>query len=210
MSTTPRSDVDIRSQRSTNAPSATRRVLRTRWPYVLGLIPAMAGVIALATAPDPHGHWSGHLGGVAVDWSGAVVLVIGAWVARRRLGWTVVIVPVIVMGMMIAGTGDRRVANTIWQVPGENTIASQADDPADYVSGHDLDEQGGQVMQIAGLIFVLAVGVTGRVTRRAAVVATLFALAPPWLLGGFGAWWITARAASEELREAERLRRTGT
>ena len=101
------------------------------------------------------------------------------------------------------GTGDRRVANSIWKLPGEDTSSFQADDPADYVSGHDLDEQGGQLMLIAGLIFVLAVGVTGRVRGRAAIVAILFALAPPWLLGGLRAWWITARAPSEELRAAE-------
>jgi hypothetical protein len=166
----------------------------------------MAMVVVIVTAPDPHGHWSDHLGGVAVDWSGAAVLVVGAGLARRRLGWTVLILPVVVVGLMIAGTGDRRVANSIWKVPGENTSSFQADDPADYVSGHDLDEQGGRVMQIAGLIFVLAVGVTGRVRGRAAMVGALFAIAPPWLMGGFGAWWITARAASEELREAERGR----
>lgn len=182
---------------------ATRRLLRTRWPYLLGLIPVMAQVAVFVVAPRPHGHWSDHLGGVAIDWSGAPVLVIGAWLARRRLGWTVVIVPVIVVGLLVAGTGDRRVANSIWEVPGYETQSFQADDPADYDSGHELDEQGGRLMLIAGLLFVLAVGVTGRVSRRAAVVATLFAIIPPWIAGGFGAWWITARVTSEELRRPE-------
>ena len=129
-----------------------------------------------------------------------MVLLVAAWLMRKHLGWTLLFLPLVITGLLVAGWGDLMVARSIWQVPGDNTQAFQATDPAAFERGHDLDELGGTIMFWAGLAFVASVGLTRRVTSSAAMFAALLALAPPWMLGGFGAWWVIARIQSEQLR----------
>jgi len=178
---------------------------RTRWPFLLGLIPPGAAVAVTIAAPSPDGHWTEHLAGAAQDFAAVVVLLAAAWLTRRHLGWTILFVPVVAAGMVAAGWGDATVARSIWRVAGDHTQSFQANDPAAYGRGHDLDALGGMIMLAAGVVFVGAVGVTRRVKYSAAIFGGVLALAPPWLLGGFGAWWVMARVHSEQLRGQQRL-----
>lgn len=173
---------------------------RTRWPYLLGLIPVAVVAATTIAAPSPAGHWAEHLSSAALDWAGMVVLLTSAWLARRHLGWPILFAPVVAGGLLVAGWGDLTVARSIWRIAGENTPSYLASDPAAYLRGHELDELGGMIMLAAGFLFVVAVGLTRRVKGSAALLAGVLALAPPWMIGGFGAWWITARAHSEALR----------
>ena len=131
-----------------------------RWIYALGVVPVLAAVATATLAPDPGGHWSEHLLGAAIDGAGAAVLVATLIVARRQIGWTVVLAVPVVVGLAVAGWGDVTVARSIWRVPGAETPSWAATDPAAYDRGHELDELGGLIMLIGGLMLVGALALT--------------------------------------------------
>jgi hypothetical protein len=173
-----------------------------RWIYALGVVPVLAAVATATLAPDPSGHWSDHLSGAAIDGTVAAVLVVTLVVARRRIGWTIVLAVPVVVGLAVAGWGDVTVARSIWRVPGTETRSWAATDPAAYDRGHELDESGGLIMLIGGVMLVGALALTRRIGARVVPVAIALALIPPWIAGGFGAWWATARSHVEGERTA--------
>jgi hypothetical protein len=73
--------------------------------------------------PNPHGHWSGHLGNVAIS-AGQLVALVGAAtlvLERQGLGgrlvtvFALVILVVVAAGLVIQVIGNRRVAASMWQ-----------------------------------------------------------------------------------------------
>ena len=95
-----------------------------RWSaFGLLLVAPIAASITQTLAPMPHGHWSGHLGNVAISAGQLVALVAAAalLVARQRLGGrlltliAVALLAVVAVGLVIQMLGNQRVAASIWQ-----------------------------------------------------------------------------------------------
>lgn len=179
-----------------------RSVGRTRWPYVLVLVPVVAVDVIGQFVPRPRGHWSGHLMSVSNSLGVTIGLLLVAMVASRA-GWARLLLVPLAVGLLVGAAGNWRVATSIWATPyGDDDVrASLADDPGAFESGHDLAGRGDSIVYVSGIAFVAAVGITRRPRRSTLVGASVLAIMPPWILGGVGALFLLSRCAVEQRRD---------
>ncbi len=184
------------------ATARLRSVARTRWPYVLVLVPVVAVDVIGQFAPRPRGHWSGHLLMVYGSLGVTIGLLLVAVVASRA-GWARLLLVPLAAGLLVGAVGNWRVATSIWATPyGDDDVrASLADDPEAFESGHDLAARSDPIVYVSGIVFVAAVGITRRPRRSTLVGALVLAIMPPWILGGVGALFLFSRCAVEQRRD---------
>jgi hypothetical protein len=173
-----------------------RYVARTRWPYLVIVVALIAADVATQLLPDPRGHWSGHAMTAFVQLSVAVAIVVGSGLTRR-FGVALLLVGVVVVGLVIAASGNWRVAESLWKTSyGDAAVGeSVALDPSGFTSGHDTAATGEAIAWTSGIAFVLLSGVLKRVPARTAGIGAVLAVLPPWMFGGVGALFVVARAA---------------
>ena len=173
-----------------------------RWsPFGLLLVAPIAASITQTLAPTPHGHWSGHLGNVAISAGQLVALVAAAalLVARRRLGGrlptliAVALLAVVVVGLVIQMLGNQRVAASIWQTDyGDGQAGLVGPAYPGFESGHILAGRGDWLVWLGGLAFTAMMGVLRRVPTGVAVAGFALSLLPPWALPGVGVLFVLA------------------
>jgi hypothetical protein len=150
-----------------------------------------AGMVQ-SLAPEPHGHWSGHLADAANDIGTIVVIAVGAALAWRALGDLGVkllaygALALVVLGLVMMTTGNLRVARSIWRTRwGDDEVGQFGSAYSGFESGHDLVDSGGLWVVIGGAAFALVLGFSRRVGVAAAVAGGIFAvIIPPWLFTG--------------------------
>jgi hypothetical protein len=176
-----------------------------RWvPFavVVGLFVAAnvaVGVVG-ALAPEPHGHWAGHLTNAAIDIGMIVVVVVGAALAWRHLGHLVVklfagaALATVLVGLVVMTVGNLRVAQSIWRTPyGDEEVDQIGSAFSGFDSGHDLQGTGDLVVLLGGLAFALVLGFSRRVGVLAAVAGVIFSfIPPPFIIPGCGVVFVLA------------------
>jgi hypothetical protein len=173
-----------------------------RWsPFGLLLIAPLAAILIQALAPTPHGHWSSHLGNVAISASQFVVLVgASALVATRqpRGGRLLTLVAlfllaVVAVGLVIQMVGNQRVAASIWQTDYGDGLAGLVG-PAfpGFESGHIVAGRGDWLVWLGGMAFTAMLGLLRRVPTGVAVTGFALSLLPPWALPGVGVLFLLA------------------
>lgn len=180
-----------------------RYVARTRWPYLVIVAAVVASDVATQMLPDPRGHWSGHAMTAFTQLSVAVtLLVVGGLV--RRFGISLLLPGVVVVGLVVASSGNWRVAGSLWKTNyGDEEVGeSVALDPAGFTSGHDTAGTGETTAWVAGITFVVVAGLTRRVPTRTAALGGVLAILPPWMFGGVGVLFVLVRAAVIQRRAA--------
>jgi hypothetical protein len=150
-------------------------------------------------APEPRGHWSGHLSIAFAEVVAALALIAAAGTASCT-GWVRLILPLVIVGLLLGARGDLQVAESIWKTDlgDERVSPSIAIDPAGFVTGHDRAESGQLIAWVGSIAYVGVVGLRRKVRPRTAVIGLLFAIAPPWILGGVGALFVTLRSAADQ------------
>ena len=173
-----------------------RYLARTRWPYLIIVVAGMTAEMSSQLLPEPRGHWSGHAMTAFAQLSVGVALVATSGLARR-CGLVLLLAGVVVIGLAIAGSGNWRVAESLWKTSyGDEAVReSVALDPAAFTSGHDTAGTGEMLAWISGVAFVVLAGLLKKVPARTASIGGLLAILPPWMFGGIGALFVVARAA---------------
>ncbi len=148
---------------------------RSKALWALVLIPVLVAIVATVLAPQPHGHWTEHLTGVALKASQLVLLLVLATMLGWRTLRPLLLVAFVVVGVGIAfqTIGDFQVANSIWRT---------AEDPGfgpGYVAGHDNAGLGDTFVVFGGLAWAVLAGVTRRVPVWLAVSAAVMVIIPP-------------------------------
>jgi hypothetical protein len=138
-------------------------------------IPPIVTIVAMLLAPEPHGHWSEHLGGAAFKSSQLVLLLIlMTMLGWRTLGGLLVIsFAVVTAGIVLQVIGDYRVADSIWGTIGNPGFG------IGYDEGHNMAEFGDLIVVIGGLAFAVVAGVTRRVPAQLAIVGAVMVIIPP-------------------------------
>jgi hypothetical protein len=162
-----------------------------RWmPFALLLVLFIAAQVAVgvagALAPEPRGHWTGHLTNARIDAAMLTVVVAGAALAWRRLGQrlalllAIVALAVVTVGLVVEVIGNLRVAHSIWRTPyGDeegNRIGSQFNG---YDSGHDLQSKGDLVVLVGGMAFAVVLGASKRVGEWVMIAGIVLSIIPP-------------------------------
>jgi len=176
-----------------------------RWvPFalVVGLFVAanVAVGVTESLVPEPHGHWSGHVGNATIDIGMIVVVVVGATLAWRRLGnlWVrlvaVATLAVVTLGLLLEAAGNLRVAHSIWGTPyGDEEVERIGSGFGGFDSGHDLAGTGDFVVLLGGVAFALVLGFSRRVGLVAALAAVVLSfIPPPFLLPAWGVAFLLA------------------
>jgi hypothetical protein len=155
---------------------------------VVGLFVAAnvaVGVVG-ALAPEPRGHWTGHLSAATIDIGMIVVVVVGAALAWRYLGGVVVkllagaALATVLVGLIIEAVGNLRVARSIWRtVWGDDEVGQFGPAFSGFDSGHDLAASGDLVVVLGGVAFALVLGFSRRVGVLAAGAGVIFSFIPP-------------------------------
>lgn len=176
---------------TSQAVEAYPRQSARRWlPFavVVGLFVAAnvaVGVVG-ALAPEPHGHWTGHLSAATIDIGMIVVVVVGAALAWRYLGGAVVkllagaALATVLVGLVNEAVGNLRVARSIWRtVWGDDEVGQFGPAFSGFDSGHDLAASGDLVVVLGGVAFALVLGFSRRVGVLAAGAGVIFSFIPP-------------------------------
>jgi hypothetical protein len=176
-----------------------------RWTpsaLVVGLFIAAIVVVSVvgAVAPQPHGHWTGHLTNATIDAGMLVVVLVGAALAWPRLGqgWMRLLIAValaiVVIGLIVEIVGNMRVSHAIWQTPyGDDSVEAYASGLPGYDSGHTLTGIGDLLVLVGGLAFAAVLGMSQRVEPGAAVGgAVLSIIPPPFIIPAFGMTFLLA------------------
>lgn len=146
-----------------------------KWLWTVVTIPPIAAVLTNVLAPDPHGHWTEHLGTAGLK-SAQLVLLFGltTLLGWRKLGILLIIsFAAVAVGIVVQVIGDYRVADSIWRKVGDPGYG------IGYASGHDMSELGDLIVTISGFAFAVIAGVTRRVSVFVAVIAAVMAIIPP-------------------------------
>jgi hypothetical protein len=168
---------------------------------VVGLYVAanLAAEVVPALAPEPHGHWSGHLGNAAVDIGVIVTVVVGAAFAWHHFGHLVVkllasgALATVVAGLVIATAGNLRVARSIWRTPyGDDEVGQFGSAFAGFDSGHTIVGNGETLVVLGGVAFALVLGFSRRVGVVAALAGVVLSFIPPWLIPACGVVFLLA------------------
>ncbi len=143
--------------------------------WTLVAIPPLIAILTSLLAPEPHGHWSEHLGtaGLKIAQLG-LLLVLVTMLGWRTLGVLLLIsFAVVAFGVVLQAIGDYQVADSIWRTSG---------DPGSgigYAEGHARSEFGDLLVIVGGLAFAVLAGMTRRVPALLAVVAAMMVIIPP-------------------------------
>jgi hypothetical protein len=173
-----------------------------RWsPFGLLLVAPLVAILNEILAPTPHGHWSSHLGNVAISAAQLVVLV-GAFalLATRRprggrllIGAVVVLLAIVAVGLVVEMVGNQRVAASIWQTDyGDGQAGLVGPASPGFESGHILAGRGDWLVWLGGLAFTALLGVLRWVPAGMAVAGFALSLLPPWALPGVGVLFVLA------------------
>jgi hypothetical protein len=173
-----------------------------RWStFGLLLVAPVAATITQGLAPTPHGHWSGHLGNVAIS-AGQLLALVGAAtlvVARHGLGgrrltvFALVVLAVVAAGLVIQVIGNQRVAASIWQTDyGDEDVGLVGLAYPGFESGHALAGTGDMLVWLGGLAFTATLGLLRRIPTGVAVAGFALSLLPPWMLPGVGVLFVLA------------------
>ena len=170
-----------------------------RWTpsaLVVGLFIAAIVVVSVvgAVAPQPHGHWTGHLTNATIDAGMLVVVLVGAALAWPRLGqgWmrllTAVALAIVVIGLIVEIVGNMRVSHVIWQTPyGDDSVGTYASGLPGFESGHTLQGNGDILVLVGGIAFAILLGVSRRVGEGAAIAGVVLSfIPPPFIIPAFG------------------------
>jgi hypothetical protein len=171
-----------------------------RWsPFGLLLVAPLAAILTQILAPAPHGHWSSHLGNVAISAAQLVVLV-GAFAllaTRRPRGGRLLIVAAVVLlaivavGLVVEMVGNQRVAASIWQTDyGDGQVGLVGPASPGFESGHILAGRGDWLVWLGGLAFTAMLGLLRWVPAGVAVAGFALSLLPPWALPGVGVLFV--------------------
>jgi hypothetical protein len=170
-----------------------------RWTpsaLVVGLFIAAIVVVSVvgAVAPQPHGHWTGHLTNATIDAGMLVVVLVGAALAWPRLGqgWMRLLIAValaiVVIGLIVEIVGNMRVSHVIWQTPyGDDSVGAYASGLPGFESGHTLQGNGDILVLVGGIAFAILLGVSRRVGEGAAIAGVVLSfIPPPFIIPAFG------------------------
>jgi hypothetical protein len=156
----------------TVSPSAGPRY--GRWVYGLVVIPPVAAVLTVLLAPDPHGHWSEHLGSAYFGIAQLGLLVVLAGLLGRRMLSVALLIAVAVVAFGIVC--NFQVASSIWRTPGDPGFGTG------YAQGHEHAETGDLLVIVGGAGFAFIAGLTRRVRLKIAGLAlVMVVIPPPWL-----------------------------
>lgn len=162
-----------------------------RWTpsaLVAGLFIAAIVVVSVvgAMAPQPHGHWTGHLTNATIDAGMLVVVLVGATLAWPRLGQgrmrllAAVALAIVVIGLIVEIVGNMRVSHVIWQTPyGDDSVGAYASGLPGYESGHTLQGNGDLLVLVGGIAFAIVLGVSRSVGEGAAIAGVALSVIPP-------------------------------
>lgn len=147
-----------------------------RWLWTLVAIPPIVQLLTTLLAPEPHGHWSEHLGFAVLKSAQLVLLLfLATMLGWRTLGWLLMIsFAVVAAGVVVQVIGDYKVAASIWRTTGDPGFGIIG-----YAEGHNLSELGDLLVTIGGFAFAVIAGVTRRVPAMLAVVAAVMVIIPP-------------------------------
>ena len=111
--------------------------------FGLLLLPLIAGGTVGAAAPQPHGHWSGHLASAgAAAGQLAALAAISALLRRRLRSSKVVLTAAVAIGLSLEVVGNSIAANSIWATP-------HGDEEAGFIGplkdGFELEPYDGQL-----------------------------------------------------------------
>jgi hypothetical protein len=143
--------------------------------WTLVAIPPLIAILTSLLAPEPHGHWSGHLGiaGLKIAQLG-LLLVLVTMLGPRTLGVPLLIAfAVVATGIVLQAIGDYQVADSIWRTPGDPGFG------IGYAEGHARSEFGDLLVIVGGLAFAVLAGMTRRVPALLALVAAMMVIIPP-------------------------------
>ena len=179
-----------------------------RWTpsaLVVGLFIAASVVVSIvgANAPQPHGHWTGHLTNATIDAGMLVVVLVGAALAWPRLGQGLMgllaglALAIVVIGLIVEIVGNLRVSHAIWQTPyGDNSVdayASTLPGYNSYNSGHALQEKGDLLVLVGGIAFALVLAGFRRVGSGALIAGVILSIIPPpFIIPAFGVAFLLA------------------
>jgi hypothetical protein len=176
-----------------------------RWTpsaVVVGLFIAAILVVSLvgSLAPQPYGHWTGHLTNATIDMAMLAIVQVGAVLAWRRLGQRLVkmlaaaALAIVIIGLIIEVIGNMRVAHTIWQTPyGDDSAGAYASGLNGYDSGHTLEGDGDQIVLVGGVAFAAVLGFSRRVGPGAALAGGVLSfIPPPFIIPAFGVMFLLA------------------
>jgi hypothetical protein len=176
-----------------------------RWTpsaLVVGLFIVAVVAVSLVgrLAPQPHGHWSGHLANVTIEVGMLVVVLVGTALAWPRLGqWlsrllVAATLAIVVTGLLVEIVGNMRVSHVIWQTPyGDDSVAAYASGLPGYESGHTLAGDGDLLVLVGGIAFAIVLGVSRRVGPGAAIAGVVLSvIPPPFIIPAFGVAFLLA------------------
>jgi hypothetical protein len=176
-----------------------------RWTpsaLVVGLFIAAIVVVSVvgAMAPQPHGHWTGHLTNATIDAGMLVVVLVGAALAWPRLGQgrmrllAAVALAIVVIGLIVEIVGNMRVSHVIWQTPyGDDSVGAYASGLPGYESGHTLQGNGDLLVLVGGIAFAIVLGVSRRVGQGAVIAGVVLSvIPPPFIIPAFGVAFLLA------------------
>ena len=170
-----------------------------RWSssvLVVGLFIAASAVVSIvgAIAPQPHGHWTGHLTNATIDAGMLAVVLVGAVLAWPRLSQRLIrlfvaaTLAIVIFGLIIELVGNLRVSHVIWQTPyGDDSVDAYASGLPGYNSGHALQEKGDLLVLVGGITFAVVLAgsrIVGPGTLIAGVVLSV--IPPPFIIPAFG------------------------
>jgi hypothetical protein len=151
----------------------------SKWLCTSAALPPIAAILTIILAPDPHGHWSGHLWLAYLDAAQLVLLVVMATLVAAMLGWRtfsvllMLAVAVIAVGIIFQVIGNYQVAESIWATSGNPGFGEG------YNEGHDRAASGDFLVVFGGATFALIVGAARRVPVKIAGFALVMVIIPP-------------------------------
>jgi hypothetical protein len=170
-----------------------------RWTpsaLVVGLFIAASVVVSVvgAIAPQPHGHWTGHLTNATTDAGMLVVVLVGTALAWARLGQGLIrllaaaALAIAVIGLIVEIVGNMRVSHVTWQTPyGDDSVDAYASGLPGYNSGHTLQGNGDLLVLVGGIAFALVLAGSRRVGPGALIAGVILSvIPPPFIIPAFG------------------------
>lgn len=154
--------------------TSTRPLLSTWW-WMLAGIPAIVGVLAVQLAPEPHGHWTEHLGSVGLKATQLMVLLLLVALLGRQTPRLMPLISfaVVACGILIQMLGDYQVAQSIWGTIGDPGFG------IGYERGHQITALGDLLVVGGGITYTILAGVARWVPAWTAMVAGVLAIIPP-------------------------------
>jgi hypothetical protein len=159
------------------------RAWRGLVPFGLVPVSLLAAVLTGQLAPEPHGHWVGHLTNAVVAIVQLAIIGIAAVAVLGRLNvGLMLLLAAVSAGLVMQAIGNLRVTDSIWRTPygDEEVWAPEVADDA-LVSGHHLADRADLIVWIAGFAFVIAMGLFRRLKLTEVVPATSLAVIPPFI-----------------------------